>query len=101
MRVWIASSKRWGESTEVVWRVTWWGTPKARGDAEPQPDDAPEFTNDHKDRASAMREAKKVAANPDNYWETARVQKLWLERLDHETYDWVPVGEFEDVGATV
>jgi len=98
-RVWIMSSKRPGDSSEVVWRVTYWGSPKSRAGEEGDPDDAPEYIHDCRTEAEARKYAIGVASLSINYWQSARVCQMRLEQVDGNVWDWEEVGSPIDVEA--
>lgn len=98
-RCWIMSSRRWGDTDEVVWEVTWWGTPPKDEFGENIIDLAPEYVKWFKTQAAARKYAQKAARSPDNYWQLCQIQKMTLDRIEGTTWDWDGTGAVEEVAA--
>lgn len=96
MRCWIASGKRWGDSEEVAWELMWHKPPTDRGE-DWSPDDCEEVVRWFKTEDAAMKAAASAVNDPANWYGYATVQKVTLEQIDGDVYDWERVGEAQEV----
>jgi formylglycine-generating enzyme required for sulfatase activity len=94
MRVWIASDKRWGESTETRWVVEWQTTdPKYAAMTEDERMDYDPFSHPWhfrsfgaRGKGLAIAYAQRVA--PATFWGVCDVHREHLEQLSGDVWNW-------------